>query len=112
PCSRDSKHTSPNSSDSQPTPPTNCAPRCRSRKHCSTSPATIKVATKTNSSTASTPSTPERSTSPKHCSCSAAPTSAPSSPNTSTCPSSRKKPLKRFSSSQKTAASPSRPPAT
>jgi two-component system sensor histidine kinase VanS len=34
---------------------------------------------------ASTPSTPERSTSPKHCSCSAAPTSGPSSRNTSTC---------------------------
>ena len=41
PCSRGSKHTSPNSRDSQPTPPTNCAPHWRSRRHCSTSPATI-----------------------------------------------------------------------
>ena len=45
PCSPGSKHTSPNSSDSQmnsrdsqPTPPTNCAPRWRSRRHSSTSP--------------------------------------------------------------------------
>jgi two-component system response regulator VanR len=75
-------------------------------------PATIKAATPANLSTASTPSTPERSTSPKHCSCSAAPTSGPSPENTSTCPSSRKKPLKRSSPSQKNAASPSRPPAT
>ena len=40
-----------------------------------------------NSSTASTPSTPERSISPKHCSCSAAPTTVPSPEKTSTCPS-------------------------
>jgi len=33
--------TSPNSSDSQQMPPTNCAPRWRSRRHCSTWPATI-----------------------------------------------------------------------
>ena len=78
---------SPNSRDSQPTPPTNCAPRWRSRRHFSTWPATIRTATPANSSTASTPSTPERSTSPKHCSCSAAPTSSPSPQNTSTCPS-------------------------
>ena len=32
---------SPNSRDSQPTPPTNCAPHWRSRRHCSTWPATI-----------------------------------------------------------------------
>ena len=112
PCSRGSKHTSPNSRDSQPTPPTNCAPRWRSRRRCSTSPATIRTATPASSSTASTPSTPERSTSPKHCSCSAAPTSGPSPENTSTCPSSRKKPPRRSSPSQRNAASPSRPPAT
>ncbi len=103
---------SPNSRDSQPTPPTNCAPRWRSRRHFSTWPATIRTATPANSSTASTPSTPERSTSPKHCSCSAAPTSSPSPQNTSTCPSSPKKPPKRSSLSQKSTASPSRPPAT
>ena len=66
----------------------------------------------TNSSTASTPSTPERSTSPKHCSSSAAPTNGPSPENTSTCPSSRRKPPKRSSPLQKSAALPSRPPAT
>ena len=43
PCSLGSKHTSPNSRDSQPTPPTNCAPRWRSRRHFSTSPATIET---------------------------------------------------------------------
>jgi hypothetical protein len=59
-------------------PPTNCGPHWRSRRHCSTSPATIKTAATTNWSIASTPSTPEQSTSPKHCSCSAAPTSDPS----------------------------------
>jgi two-component system sensor histidine kinase VanS len=32
PCSPGSKRTSPNSRDSQPTPPTNCAPRWRSRR--------------------------------------------------------------------------------
>ena len=42
-------------------------------------------ATTTNSSTASTLSTPERSTSPRRCSCSAAPTSGPSPQNLSTC---------------------------
>ena len=41
PCSRGSKHTSPNSRGSQPTPRTSCAPRWRSRRHFSTSPATI-----------------------------------------------------------------------
>src|SRR5256886_2794908 len=76
-----------NSGDSQPMPRTNCAPRWRSRRHFSTSPAKIRTATPANSSTASTPSTPERSTSPKHCSCSAAPTNDPSPENTSTCPS-------------------------
>jgi two-component system, OmpR family, sensor histidine kinase VanS len=55
-----------------------CAPRWRSRRHSSTWPATIKTAATTNWSTASTPSTPEPSTSPKHCCCSAAPTSGPS----------------------------------
>jgi two-component system, OmpR family, sensor histidine kinase VanS len=35
PCSHASKHTSPNSGDSQPTPPTNCAPHWRSRRHFS-----------------------------------------------------------------------------
>ena len=65
-----------------------------------------------SSSTASTPSTPERSTSPKHCSCSAAPTSGPSPENPSTCPSWRKKPPKRSSPSRKSTASPSKPPAT
>src|ERR671935_268361 len=112
PCSPGSKHTSLNSRDSQPTPPTNCAPRWRSRRHFSTWPATIPTATTASSSNASTPSTPERSTSLKHCSCSAAPTSGPSPENTSTCPSSRKKPRKRSSPSQKNAASPSRPSAT
>ena len=38
------------------------------------SPATIRTARTANLSTVSTPSTHERSTSPKHCSCSAAPT--------------------------------------
>jgi signal transduction histidine kinase len=46
-----------------------------------------RTATAASSTNASAPSTPERSTSPKHCSCSAAPTSGPSSRNTSTCPS-------------------------
>ena len=41
PCSRGSKHTSPNSRGSQRTPRTSCALRWRSRRHCSTSPATI-----------------------------------------------------------------------
>ena len=50
-----SKHTTPNSRDSPPTPPTNCAPRWRSRRHFLTWPATIKTATTANSSTASTP---------------------------------------------------------
>ena len=63
-------------------------------------------------STASTSSTRERSTSRKHCSCSAAPISGPSREQASTCPSSRKRPRKRFSLSRKNAASPSRPPAT
>ena len=63
------------------------------------------------SSAASTPSTPERSTSLKHCSCSAAQTNGHSPEYTSTCPSWRKKPLKRSSPSQKNAASPSRAPA-
>ena len=78
----------------------------------STSPATIRTATPASSSNASTPSTPERSTSPKHCCCSAAPTSDPSPENRSTCPSSRKKPPKHSSPSPKSTASPSRPPAT
>jgi two-component system sensor histidine kinase VanS len=60
----------------------------------------------------STSSTPARSTSLRHCSCSAAPTNGPLPENTSTCPSSRKRPQRRFSPSQKDAASPSRPPAT
>ena len=71
----------------EPTPPTNCAPRSRSPRHCSTSPSKIRIATATNSSTASTRSTPERSTSPKHCFCSAAPTNGASPQNTPTCPS-------------------------
>ena len=87
PCSPASKHTSPNSSVSLRTPPTSCAPPWRSRRRCSTSPATIRTATTTNFSTASTRSTPERSTSPKPCSCSAAPTNGRSSRYTSTCPS-------------------------
>ena len=80
-------HVAEAAADSQPTPPTSYAPRWRSRKHFSTSPATIRTATPANSSTASTPSTRERSTSPKHCSCSAAPTNGRSPQNTSTCPS-------------------------
>ncbi len=40
-CWRGSNHTSPNNSDSQPTPPTNCALRWRSPRHFSTWPATI-----------------------------------------------------------------------
>ena len=87
-------------------------PAGRSPRHFSTWPATIRTTTPANSSTASTSSTPGRSTSPKHCSCSAAPTSSPSPQNTSTCPSSPKKPRKRSSPSQKSAASPSKPPAT
>jgi HAMP domain len=75
-------------------------------------PATIQTATTANSTSASAPSTPERSTSPKHCCYSAAPTNGRSPESTSTCPSSRKKPLKRSSLSQNDAASPSRPPAT
>ena len=54
----------PNSRGSRPTPPTNCAPRWPSRRHFSTWPATIRTATPANSSTASTPSTPEQWTSP------------------------------------------------
>ena len=65
PCSRGSKRRSPNSSGSPPTPPTSCAPRWRSRRPCSTWPATIRTATPASSSTASTPSTPGRSTSPR-----------------------------------------------
>ena len=75
PCSRGSKRTSPNSRGSQPTPPTSCAPHWRSRRPSSTSPATIRTATAASSTNAFAPSTPERSTSPKHCCCSAAPTS-------------------------------------
>ena len=74
--------------------------------------APIGTATPANSSTASTPSIPERSTSPKHCYCSAAPINSPSPENPSICPSSRKRPLKRSSPSQKNEASPSRPQAT
>ena len=66
PCLPGSKRTSPNSRDSPPTPPTNCAPRWRSHRHFSTWPATIRTATTANSSNASAPSTPERSTSLKH----------------------------------------------
>ena len=65
-----------------------------------------------SSSNASTPSTPGRSTSPRRCSCSAAPTSGPSPGSRSTCPSSPRKPPRRCSRSPKSAASPSRPPAT
>ena len=111
PCSRGSKRTSPSSSGSRPTPPTSCARRWRSRRRCSTWPATIRAATTTSWSTASTSSTPARSTSPRRCSCSAAPTSGPSSENPSTCRSSPKKPPRRSSPSQRNAASPSRPPA-
>ena len=46
-----------------------------------------RTAPPTNLSTVSTSSTPERSTSLKHCSSSAAPTSGPSPEKTSTCPS-------------------------
>ena len=65
-----------------------------------------------SSSTASAPSTPGRSTSPKHCSCSAAPTNDPSLQSTSTSPSSRKKRLRHSFPWRRNAASPSRPPAT
>ena len=68
PCSRGSRRTSPSSSDSPPTPPTSCAPRWRSRRRCSTSPARTRTATTASSSSASTPSTPGRSTSPRRCS--------------------------------------------
>ena len=52
-----------------------------------TSPATILgIATPGSSSNASAPSTPARSTSPRHCSCSAAPTNGLSPENTSTYP--------------------------
>jgi signal transduction histidine kinase len=67
-------------------------------------------ATPANSSTAWTPSTSGRSTSPKHCSCTAAPTSGPSPENTSTCPWQLKKPSKRFSPSRKSTPSASRSP--
>ena len=60
-CLRGSRRTWPNSRGSQPTPPTSCAPHWRSRSRCSTWPARIPTATPANSSTASTPSTPERS---------------------------------------------------
>ena len=53
-----SKHTSPSSSASRPTPPTNCAPRWRSPRHFSTSPAMIRTATAASSMNASAPSTP------------------------------------------------------
>ena len=39
--------TSPNNRDSPRMPPTNCAPRSRSRRRCSTWPATIRTATAT-----------------------------------------------------------------
>jgi two-component system sensor histidine kinase VanS len=65
----------------------NCALHWRSRRVCSTSPATIRTATAASSMSASAPSTPGRSTSLKHCSCSAALASDPSPENTSTCPS-------------------------
>ncbi len=70
------------------------------------------IATTTSLSTASTTSTPERSTSRKPSSCSAAPTNGPSPRNTSTCPSWWKKPPRRSSPSPSNAASPSKPPAT
>ena len=62
PCSRDSRRTTPNSKDLQPTPPTNCAPRWRSPRRCSTSPAATPTATPASWPNASAPSTPARST--------------------------------------------------
>ena len=112
PCSRGSRHRSPNSGDSRPTPPTSCARRWRSPRRSSTSPAATPTATTASSSTVFAASTPERSTSPKPCSCSAAPTSDPSPGSASTCPLSRRKPPKRSFPSQRGTASPSRPPAT
>ena len=73
--------------------------------------ATIRDGTRSSSSTVSTSSTPEQSTSLRHCSCSAAPTSVPSPQNTSTCHSWRKRPLRRSSPLPRNAASTSRPPA-
>ena len=69
----------------------------------STWPARIPTATLANSSTASTLSTPERSTSARHCSCSAAPTSGHSPETRSICPSWQRKPPKRSSRSQNNA---------
>jgi two-component system, OmpR family, sensor histidine kinase VanS len=59
--------------------------------------ARLETAAAARSASASAPSTPGRSTSPRHCCCSAAPASGPSPEATSTCPSSPKKPLKRSS---------------
>ena len=112
PCSRGSRRRSPNSSGSRPTPRTSCAPRWRSRRRCSTSPATIRPAATTSWSSASTSSTPGRSTSPKPCSCSAAPTSAPSPESPSTCPSIAEEAAETLLPLAEGAAPPSRPPAT
>ncbi|CAM5713572.1 hypothetical protein STENM223S_09226 [Streptomyces tendae] len=68
--------------------------------------------TPARSSSACTPSTPGRSTSPSPCSCSAARDSAPSPGNTSTCPSSRRRPPRPCSPLRSGTASPSKPPVT
>ena len=86
------------------TVPMSCARRWRSRRRCSTWPATTRTATPTNSSTACATSTPERSNSPKRCSCSAAPTSGPSPGNTSTCHSSPRRRPRHSSRSQRITA--------
>ena len=103
--------TSPSSSGSPRTPPTNCAPRWRSRRPSSTSPATTRHGTRASSSNASTPSMRGRSTSPRPSCCSAEATAGTSPASPSTSPSSPKRPPRRCFPSPSSAGSRSRSPA-
>ena len=83
---RAARGTSPNSSDSQPTPPTNCAPRSRSRRFLDVAlndpnRHSGELDDRLRAVNARAIDLTER------CSCSAEPTSGPSPENASTCPS-------------------------